>query len=78
MRRIKDIEVREKTGKQLPTSLLIYLLQLHRTKQIHHPLVKLRDKNVETFIRHSIVLRCHIHKILLTFLLGQSNLKDFP
>ena len=32
MRRTRDIEVREKTGEQLATSLLIYLLQLHRTE----------------------------------------------
>lgn len=69
MRKIKDIEVREKTGKQLPTSLLIYLSSFTAQSR-HHPLVKQTDKNVETSIRHSIVLWCHIHKFLLTFLLG--------
>lgn len=48
MRRTRDTEVREKTGEHLATSLLIYLLQLHRTEQIHHPLVKQWDKNGET------------------------------
>lgn len=48
MRRTKDMEVREKTGGQLATLLLIYLLPLHHTEQIHCPFVKPCDKNVES------------------------------
>lgn len=48
MRRTKDMEVRKKTGGQLATLLLIYLLPLRHTEQTHCPLVKPWDKNVET------------------------------